>query len=129
MFSEHRALALAAVTVTLLACVSAGADATESGVKGSVVVSPAHPGPQRAGEAGARPFSDAELQLRDAHGRIVARAKADSKGIFRVLAPAGQYVLQVDTHGALYPRCQSERVQVTDAQLTRVDMVCDSGMR
>jgi hypothetical protein len=101
----------------------------ESGVSGTVTISPARPGPQRAGEAGSRPLSGAEVLLHDAQGRIVARANVDSKGDFRILAPAGQYELRVDTRGALYPRCQAQRAQVTDAQLTRIDIVCDSGMR
>lgn len=129
MFRDNHAFALAAAAVSLLGCVSVGANATESGVSGTVSISPALPGPQRAGEASSRAFSGAEVLLRDPHGRIVARANADSKGNFRFLAPAGQYELHVDTHGAPYPRCQAESAQVSDAQLTRVDIVCDSGMR
>jgi polysaccharide deacetylase family protein (PEP-CTERM system associated) len=64
-----------------------------------------------------------------AAGTIVARANADSKGEFRILAPAGQYELHIDTHHARYPRCQSKSVQVADGQIAHVDIACDSGMR
>jgi len=120
---------LQAAVALLLAFVSAPVNATESGVSGTVVLSPARPGPQRDGEPSSRPLSGAELFLRDAHGRIVARANADSKGYFRVFAPAGEYELHVDTLGALYPRCKATRAEVTDGQFTNVDVVCDSGMR
>jgi|SRR5450759_1426255 hypothetical protein len=129
MSSGLRAVALAAVAMISLACVSMRVSGAESGVSGTVTVSPARPGPQRAGEPGAKPLSGAEVQLRGAAGTIVARTNADSNGEFRILAPAGQYELHIDTHHALYPRCQGQSVQVADGKIAHFDIACDSGMR
>ena len=129
MPSGLRAVALAAVAISLLACVSMRDSAAESGVSGTVTVSPARPGPQRAGEPGTRPLSGVEVQLRGAAGTIVARANADTNGGFRILAPAGQYELHIETHRGRYPRCQDKSVEVAHGQIAHVDIACDSGMR
>jgi hypothetical protein len=121
--------ALVGIASSLLEYVSAEVSAAESGVTGIVTISPARPGPAIAGEANSRPFASAEVQLRDAHGAIVGRTNTDSKGNFRIPAPGGQYQVRVDTHGALFPRCQPESAQIAEAQLTRVEISCDSGMR
>jgi hypothetical protein len=127
--ATRRTFALVGIASSLLGCVSAEVSAAESGVTGIVTVSPTRPGPQVAGEASWRPFADAEVQLRDAHGAIVGRTNTDSKGNFRILAPSGQYQVRIDTHGALFPRCQPESAQVAEAQLAHVEISCDSGMR
>ncbi len=129
MSSALRAVAFAAVAMSSLACVSMRVSAAESGVSGTVTVSPAGPGPQRAGRSSTKRLSGAEVQLRDAAGTIVARANADSNGKFRILAPAGQYELHIDTHHALFPRCQGQSVQVADGEVAHFDIACDSGMR
>lgn len=106
-----------------------GAWAAESGVNGIVTVSPARPGPQRAGDPRVTPLAGAEVQLRSEAGAIVARSNADSNGAFRIIAPAGQYQLHIETHGGRFPRCQHKSVQVADGQMTHLDVGCDSGMR
>jgi hypothetical protein len=129
MSSGLRAVALVAAAMSSLACVSMRVSAAESGVNGTVTVSPARPGPQVAGEPSARPLSGVEVQLRDAAGTIVARANADSNGEFHILVPAGQYELHIDTHHGHFPRCQGQSLQVADGLITHVDIACDSGMR
>ena len=127
--ASHRILALAGIASSLVAYVSAEVSAAGSGVAGIVTVSPTRPGPSIAGEANSRPFAGAEVQLRDARGVIIGRTNTDSKGNFHILAPTGHYQVWVDTHGAPFPRCQAEGTQIAEAQLTHVDVSCDSGMR
>ncbi len=98
-------------------------------MSGAVTVSPALPGPQREGESGGKPLAGAEVQLRGVGGAIVARGNADANGKFRILAPAGQYDLRIDTHHTRYRHCQGRSVQVADGQIVSVDIACDSGMR
>lgn len=129
MSFELRTLALTAVAMSSLASVSMRVSGAESGVSGTVTVSPARSGPQRVDEPSTKPFSGAEVQLRGTAGTIVARANADSNGKFRILAPAEQYELNIDTHRSLYPRCPGQSVQVADGQIAHVDVTCDSGMR
>ena len=129
MPSIFRALAFAAIGMGSVACVSVRAVAAESGVSGAVTVSPALPGPQREGESGGKPLAGVEVQLRNAGGAIVARANADANGKFRILVPAGQYELRIDTRRTSHQRCQSQSVQVADGQMVNVDIACDSGIR
>ena len=130
MSTGLRAVALAAVAMSSLAFVSMRVSAAESGVSGTVTASPTRPGPQRAGEPSVSPFFGAEVQLRSAAGKVVARANADSNGAFRILVPPGQYELHIDTHHpGPFPRCQGQSVQIADGQIAHVDIACDSGMR
>ena len=115
--------------IGLLAWVPLPASAAESGVGGVVTISPARPGPQRIGERSSKPFSGAEVQLRDAAGATVAHAKADASGAFHILVPPGQYQLFIDSRSAVFPRCEQRSVQVVAGQTTPVELNCDSGMR
>jgi hypothetical protein len=128
MSSGFRAVALSAVGMSLLACVSVRVGAAESGVSGTVIVTPALPGPQRAEEPSGKPLPGAKVELRGAGGTIVARANADANGVFRILAPGGQYELRINTPRTS-SRCQSQSVQVVDGQIAHLDIACDSGMR
>ena len=128
MSSGIRAVALAAVGMSLLTCVSVLASAAESGVSGNVTVIPAMPGPQRADGPSGKPLSGAEVQLRDAGGTIVARAVSDSNGVFHIAAPAGKYELRINAP-RISSRCQTQSAEVVEGQIAHIDIACDSGMR
>jgi hypothetical protein len=106
----------------------AGTPAT-TGVSGSVRMSPAHPGPQRIGESAHAPMAAAAVQVRNADGKVVARAVADESGHFTIAVPAGQYSVEVDVGNAALPRCAVVDVIVQEGQLAQADIDCDSGMR
>jgi hypothetical protein len=123
-----RARALGIGGVAVLAWAGMGASHV-TGVSGTVRLSPAGPGPQRAGEAGASPYRGAAVQLRDARGSIVARAIADERGQFTVAVPAGTYEVGIDVQHAAWPRCETVEATVRANRIARVAIVCDSGMR
>lgn len=100
-----------------------------TGVSGTVSMSPAHPGPQHAGEPDASPYQNAMVQLRDAQGRVVARATTNAQGQFTVALPAGTYAIRVDTQRTALPRCETVEVTVHPDQIAHVAILCDSGMR
>jgi hypothetical protein len=129
MSSGFRALALTGAAFFLLACVSSEVSAEESGVSGVVTVTPARPGPQRAGAPGGKPLVGADVQIRDAGGAIVGRATTDADGAFRILAPSGEYQVHLDVQGAKFPRCGRQRVRVEAGRMAHLDLSCDSGMR
>ncbi len=116
----------AAIAVLAWACMGASA---VSGVSGTVQLSPAGPGPQRAGEPGTSPYRGAAVQLRNARGGVVARAVTDGQGQFMVAAPAGSYEVRVDVRQAAWPRCETVEATVRANRITRVAIACDSGMR
>ena len=103
--------------------------ASATGVTGSVVVSPALPGPQRAGVPDSRAYAGATILLRDAQGRVIARDVTDHAGRFTVDVPAGEYTVEVDTEGARYPRCPPIELTIRKGATTVVELHCDSGMR
>lgn len=120
--------------VVFLLAVSAGCSAamqlaTTTGVVGTVMVSPARPGPQRQGARDSRAYAGAVVLLRDAQGRTLGRAVADEQGHFSLHAPVGEYQLEVDVQGAAYPRCEPTSLQIYPAVVSRVELHCDSGMR
>src|SRR5690348_2089126 len=87
--------------VLLLACANAAAATVTTGVSGTVHVAPAHPGPQRIGEAGRAPMAGATVQVRAADRRVVARVVTGADGKFSAAVPAGQYSIEVDIGGAV----------------------------
>lgn len=107
---------------------SAGAMAA-TGVSGSVTISPAHPGPQRIGEAGRAPMKDASIRVLDAHRRVVAHAVTGADGRFLVTVPPGDYSVEVDVGTAVLPRCRPVQASVESGHVAEVQVECDSGMR
>lgn len=115
--------------VLLWACANAAAATITTGVSGIVHVAPAHPGPQRIGEAGRAPMAGATVQVRAADQRVVARVVTGADGKFLVAVPAGQYSIEVDVGGAMLPRCGTSDAVVREGHIAEVELECDSGMR
>lgn len=100
-----------------------------TGLDGTVSVSPARPGPQRIGAPGVAPLANMAVRVQRSDGHEVAHATTDDQGRFTVSVPVGAYEVVIDVHGAALPRCPIMPAQVRDGRLTRVQIVCDSGMR
>jgi len=128
MGHEIRACVLGRGALAVLAWACMGASPV-TGVSGTVRMSPAGPGPQRAGEPGAALYRGAAVQLRDARGSVVARATTDEQGQFTLAVPAGTYEVRVDVRNAAWPRCEAVEATVHANRIARVAIVCDSGMR
>ena len=108
--------------------VASGGGASNSGVEGTITLSPASGGPQRESGASPAPFADVEVRLIGHGGAVVASARTSSAGHFVLEAPIGDYHLQVMTP-IKFTRCPSPSVKVTQRQMSVVDVDCDSGMR
>lgn len=89
---KYAALAL----ITLMVWANAHAGPISTGVSGSVSVSPAHPGPQRAGISDTSPMAGTVVQVRRADGMLMEKTITDPQGRFTVGIPAGQYRVEVD---------------------------------
>ncbi|WP_267225533.1 carboxypeptidase-like regulatory domain-containing protein [Dyella silvae] len=96
---------------------------------GTVLLSPARPGPQHAGEGDTAPMSKAVVRVLLTNGNEVTRATTDDHGHFTVSVTPGDYDIVVDFHGAAFPRCQATHVVVQAGQRGEVQVMCDSGMR
>jgi len=119
----------ACVGVLLLAAIDALAAPISTGISGAVHISPAHPGPQRIGDSGQKPMAGAKVQVFDANEHVVARAVTDADGKFSIALAPGEYSVEVDTSGAVLPRCGSADAKVQDGEVAQIELSCDSGMR
>jgi len=122
-------MVMAMMNGLVAACASAPTAAGTSGIQGTVVIAPAHAGPQRAGDADSPPCACAPVRLLTMQGRLVSQVIADAQGQFKVVAPAGQYQVEVGPPDAPYPRCDSVEVAVREGSPAQVQVHCDSGMR
>lgn len=113
----------------LLATANAVAAPITTGISGSVHISPAHPGPQRIGDSGQKPMAGAKVQVLDANQRVVAQAVTDADGKFSIALAPGEYSVEVDTGGAVLPRCGTSEAKVQEGHVAQVELDCDSGMR
>jgi hypothetical protein len=113
---------------TLLLLASANASAA-TGVNGRVMISPAHPGPQRIDESGSVPMQGASILVLDAQRSVVAHATTDVDGRFSVTVVPGEYSVEVDVGKARLPRCGTVLASVKDGEIAKVELECDSGMR
>jgi hypothetical protein len=108
--------------------VGANAQAAQTGIVGTVSVSPTTRGPQRPGSGAAR-LANAAVQLSDGRGRVVAQVAADEQGQFALRVPAGDYQIRARTATSPFPRCNASSVRVSPDRLTRVDLICNSGIQ
>jgi hypothetical protein len=116
------------ILLTMLFLCGAAHGAPDAAIKGSLVQSPAMPGPQRAGqEESAAPLSGVTVELRGARG-VVASASTDADGGFTVHAAPGSYTVHVNIEG-MYPRCPDQAVTLRKGRSANIVLRCDSGMR
>lgn len=104
------------------------ASAFQSGVVGTMTVSPSCPGPQRLDDECESALVGIQVRLADKRGRTVGSAQTSAKGEFEIAAPPGTYLLEVSIEGRL-PRCPATSLEVTGRKKTTVRISCDSGMR
>jgi hypothetical protein len=100
-----------------------------SGIEGVVTVSPARPGPIRAGSDlhNAAPLPNALFSVENEKGKVTSFT-TDSEGRFRVSLKAGHYVVTLAEHR--FPRpCGPFEINVESAKMIKVEWRCDTGMR
>lgn len=126
--SAFRLAHLAACLLIGTNAATASGGAANSGVEGTITLSPASGGPQSDRRVLEVPYPDVELRLVEHGGTVVASARTSSAGHFVLPAPAGDYHLQVMTP-VKFIRCPSPAVKLTQQKVSVVDVDCDSGMR
>jgi hypothetical protein len=75
------------------------------------------------------PVVGAELKILDFHGKVIANARTDGRGVYRVPLPAGNYRAE---RGAGFPgaaRNLPTIVSISPGGQTRLDIWVDSGIR
>ncbi len=66
----------------------------QSGIEGSITLSPAHGGPSRVGVPDSKPLANAEFVVEDETGKV-AEFATDDAGRFRIALPPGHYTVSL----------------------------------
>jgi hypothetical protein len=126
-----RSVAIALPVFVDWACVAHGQPnkMVDTGIQGTVTVSPIRPGPIRKGSefANAAPLSNAKFSVTSREG-VVATFTTDTEGHFRVLLNRGHYSILLAENRFPKP-CGPFEVDVESGKITEVEWRCDSGMR
>lgn len=103
------------------------ASAGDSGIEGVITVSPARPGPIREGESGKAPVANTAFVVKKGDEKV-ASFTTDAAGHFRLILPAGHYIVGREDTGAAIGHWQFE-VDVASDKMVSVAWTGDSGMR
>jgi hypothetical protein len=98
-----------------------------SGIEGTIVVSPSHPGPITKDEPSAAPVRDLQFVVK-AGEATVKTFTTDGEGHFQVALPPGHYVIQREGAAPRIGHWHFE-ADVVAGQVTKVNWTADSGMR
>ena len=101
--------------------------ASETGLKGVITVSPAHPGPTREDISSSAPVANCAFTAKSENGAPISFTSAPSEGRFQIALPPGHYTVSIKEHRAR--RCGAFEVDVVSGKMTAVEWRCDSGMR
>jgi hypothetical protein len=99
-----------------------------SGIEGTIVVSPTHPGPIRKDEEpNVAPVRNAQFAIK-AGDATIKTFTTDAEGRFQVALPPGHYVIVREGAPLRIGRWRFE-ADVVAGQVTKVNWTADSGMR
>lgn len=99
-----------------------------TGIEGSVSVSPVHGGPTRQGVADSAPLANTSFSVETAAGKI-ATFKTDEQGHFKVELPPGKYTIKMEQPRMKGRGCSLADIEVTAANFKHVHLNCDTGIR
>ena len=100
---------------------------TESGIEGAVTIGPTCPVQRIDSPCPDRPY-EATIVVLDSGRHLVAEARSDAQGTFRVPLPPGTYTLSPQSLAAL-PYAAEQTVTVSPGRFASVHIQFDSGIR
>ena len=119
---------LGLVFMGVCACTGQTPPGGESGIEGTITISPARPGPIRAGEAASVPLANATFVVENNNAEV-ASFTTDDHGGFRASLPAGHYKVSLKGRKSSIGRFGPFEVDVDSGKMTKVQWECDSGIR
>ena len=119
---------LGLVFTAACACTGQTPSGGESGIEGTITISPARPGPVREGEAASIPLANATFVVENNQSEV-ASFTTDDKGHFRASLPPGHYKVSLKGRKSSIGRFGPFEVDVASGKLTNVQWECDSGIR
>ena len=100
----------------------------ETGIEGTITISPTHGGAIRVGEESSRPLANISFVVTKGAG-AVSEFTTDGQGKFKVLLAPGHYTVARKGWQKGIGRYGPFEVDVATSQVTKVEWHCDSGMR
>ena len=119
---------LALVFMDVCACSGQTPSRGESGIEGTITISPARPGPIRANEAASVPLANATFVVEN-NDSEVASFTTNDQGHFRVSLSPGHYKVSLKGRKSSIGRFGPFEVDVASGKMTNVQWECDSGIR
>jgi hypothetical protein len=115
--------------IVMAVCASVGQTPSEgqSGIEGVISISPAQPGPIRAGAAGSKPLANTTFVVEN-NGEV-SSFTTDDQGRFRALLPPGHYKVSLKGRKSTIGRFGPFEADVASGKMTKVQWDCDSGIR
>lgn len=98
-----------------------------SGLEGSITIGPVMGGPARQGVADSQPLAETEFVVKQGE-RVVTSFRTDKDGHFKVPLEPGHYSVTLKERRAIGHYGPFE-VDVSKAEMKKVQWKCDSGMR
>jgi hypothetical protein len=99
-----------------------------TGVEGVILISPRHGGPARIGVPNSAPLKHTAFVIQNEKGTI-ATFTTDAQGQFRVSLAPGHYTVSTQQAPKRIGRYGPFELDVVAGKMTRVEWLCDSGMR
>ncbi len=83
----------------------------------------------RPGVPNEAPVAEAQVQVADPSGKVVATAQSASDGSYSVALPPGSYVVSIASPKIRFGRHPSESVTITAGRRAHLDLQIDTGIR
>jgi len=127
---RFRKLLIAFGVIAMAVCASAEQTPSggESGIEGVITISPANPGPIRAGAAASMPLANATFAVEKNNGEVTSFI-TDDQGRFRVSLPPGHYKISLKGRKTSIGRFGPFEADVAPGKMSNVQWECDSGIR
>jgi hypothetical protein len=100
----------------------------QSGIEGTITISPARPGPAKIDAPDSVPLANATFGV-ESNNAEVASFTTDEKGHFRTSVPPGQYKVSLKGRKTGIGHFGPFAVDVAPGKITNVQWQCDSGIR
>lgn len=125
-----RSLLIAFGFILMAVCAFAGQtpSGVESGIEGTITVTPAEAGPTRIDGPRSVPMSNTTFVVENNNAEV-ASFTTDDKGHFRVALPPGHYKVSLKERKSSIGRFGPFDVEVVSGETTNVQWECDSGVR
>jgi hypothetical protein len=119
---------LGLVFMAVCACTGQTTSGGESGIEGTISISPARPGPTREGETASVPLPNTTFAVENDQGEV-ASFTTDGNGHFRASLPPGHYKISLKGRKSSIGKFGPFQVDVSSGKVTNVQWECDSGIR